>query len=120
MAIGARGENVQRSNGRTRTAGRLFAMTAMLLTLGLSEVRAADTGCAEYERLREMRDEALRKKNLPMYCKALDGLIRLHPDKQTNEASLACEARPNGVKQWRAVRAQVIETMKETYAEQCR
>jgi len=109
------------NDGRKKPAGGLLAMAALLLALGLTEARAADAGCAEYDRLREMRDEALRKKNLPMYCKALDGLIRLHPERQTNEASLACEARSNGgVKQWRAVRAQVIETMRETYAEQCR
>lgn len=109
-----------RRNEKRRNAVCGVLAAALLLTPGLTGAQAADAGCAEYERLREMRDEALRKKNLPMYCKALDGLIRLHPERQTNEASLACEARPNGVKQWRAVRAQVIETMKETYAEQCR
>ncbi|HEY8606184.1 MAG TPA: hypothetical protein VIM12_03585 [Noviherbaspirillum sp.] len=95
----------------------ILAATASAFTAA-APARAED--CAEFQELRAQRDEALRKKDAGQYCKALSGLMKLHPEAQPSEAKLKCEAGNMPVKSWNATRPQVISMMKETYTQQCR
>ncbi|ODT30787.1 MAG: hypothetical protein ABS53_11590 [Hydrogenophaga sp. SCN 70-13] len=94
----------------------------VLSLLATAALAAPDPQCAEYDTLRAQRDKALQAKNLPQYCGALSGLIRLMPATPPAPARLQCEARATGMKveTWLGIRPDVIANMKSTWDGQCR
>ena len=98
----------------------LLALTLPLLTS--AAIAATDPSCAEHEKLRAQRDNALQKKDFKQYCVALSGLIRLMPEKPPAPAHVQCEANANRMKAeaWLKVRPTVIDTMTTTFDQNCR
>lgn len=102
-------------------------MSRLLLGLTLSllasvSTAAPDPQCAEYERLRNQRDAGLGTKNFKQYCDALAGMIKLMPTTPPSPARLQCEFKAPGmsVQAWLGIRPSVIETMRDTFDQQCR
>lgn len=102
-------------------------MPQLLLGLALSllataSLAAPDPQCAEHDKLRTQRDEALRAKDIKRYCAALSGLIQLMPATPPAPARLQCEAKATGMKveTWLGIRPDVVADMKSTWSEQCR
>lgn len=102
-------------------------MRKLLLGLTLSllaavSTAAPDSQCAEYDKLRTQRDNALRAKNFKLYCDALSGLIKLMPAKPPEQARLQCEAKATNMKveTWLGIRPEVVSTMTSTFDAQCR
>lgn len=85
-------------------------------------IASSDPQCAEYNKLRTQRDNALSTKNFKQYCDALSGLMKLMPTSPPERARLQCEAKATNMKieTWLGIRASVLETTKETFDEQCK
>lgn len=104
----------------TSTSRTLLGLTLCVLTS--VAVAAPDPQCGEYDKLRTQRDNALSTKNFKQYCDALSGLIKLMPATPPAPARLQCEAKATNMKveTWLGIRPSVIETMKDTFGEQCK
>lgn len=98
----------------------LLGLTLSVLTS--ASIAAPDPQCAEHDKLRAQRDNALSTKNFKQYCDALSGLIKLMPATPPAPARLQCEAKATNMKveTWLGIRPSVIETMKDTFNEQCK
>lgn len=101
---------------------RTFLLGLVLCAFASAASAANDPACAEHDRLRSQRDKALSAKDFKAYCSALAGLIRLMPARPPAQAQLQCEAKATNMKvdTWLGVRPSVLETMTETFAQQCR
>lgn len=98
----------------------ILALAASLLVT--STLAAPDPHCSEYEKLRAQRDNAARAKNLPQYCEALAGLLKLMPANPPALARLKCEAKGSNasVETWMGVRPTVVSSMKSMFEQQCK
>lgn len=102
-------------------------MSRILVGLSLSffasvAMAAPDPACAEHDRLRTQRDKALAVKNFQQYCGALAGLIKLMPATPPAHPRLQCEynAATMSTQTWLGIRPSVIETMRDTFDQQCK